>query len=61
MEQSATELQRNIDEKSAQIYADDTNEADRILMRDMRFTDPEEHFRLQSDLVAYNIRLNNWS
>ena len=61
MEQSATDLQRNIDDNSAQNYADDTNEADRLLIRDMRFTDQDEHYRLQSDLVACNKRLNNWA
>lgn len=54
MVESDRELQRNKERTLRYISANTSTEAERILLRDLRFTDHDEHFRLQANLVLHN-------
>lgn len=61
MNKSATEIELNEFFASEEMLDNVDDEAARVMMRDFRFKNHEEYFRLQNDLVSFNKYLHGWT
>lgn len=59
-EQSSNALLENITKENNNRKDKIQNEEDRLLLRDMMFTDQEAQSLLQTDLVNFNAELHGW-
>lgn len=60
MMESAEERRVNIARVASNASSNIDVEAERYMLRDLHFTDHDEHIRLQNNLVVHNTALNDW-